>query len=211
MISPLCRPDKLAGQCFGLKPHSEFPELKEIAVVQSTEDCRSLCCNLGDLCVSWQYIANEKRCKLGPPVRLGLESSNTDNWCDPFPADYWHGQKLMKRLDGQCTWGESLPFQCFGLGPERLHQNKSGIKSAPECEALCCRDSACGAYQHNSRGCFYAPWKDVLGCDEHLKAKVEGSRKCVPGFCGGEVVEKRFMEEYNRRKKSTRAREGRGD
>ena len=49
-----CRPDNLVGQCFGLELHTKFEELAEISVVESAEDCRSICCNLNDRCVSWQ-------------------------------------------------------------------------------------------------------------------------------------------------------------
>ena len=130
-------------------------------------------------------------------------------WCDPFPAGHWYGKRLVAREGGKCVWGKAEPFQCFGLGVERMHGgNNSRIETWEECEARCCADThddpelSCGIYQQNSRGCYFGPSKDVLGCDEKLKSKVEGHRKCVPGFCGGDEAEKAFMAEFHRQHKA---------
>ena len=70
-------PEKLPGRCFGLKKHSEFSELSSIKVIKSSDECRSVCCNLESKCVSWQYQQATKECKLGGVMRLGLEVTGT--------------------------------------------------------------------------------------------------------------------------------------
>ena len=53
----LCdRKDHLVGKCFGLREVDQVPETSHIKSVKSLEDCRSICCNLGDKCVSWQVL-----------------------------------------------------------------------------------------------------------------------------------------------------------
>jgi len=129
-------------------------------------------------------------------------------WCDPFPAGHWYGKRLVAREGGKCVWGKAEPFQCFGLGVERMHGgNNSRIETWEECEARCCADThddpelSCGIYQQNSRGCYFGSTTGVY-CNEKLKSKVEGHRKCVPGFCGGDEAEKAFMAEFHRQHKA---------
>lgn len=40
--------DKLVGRCFGLSPHSKYRELSHVEIVHSPNDCKALCCELGD-------------------------------------------------------------------------------------------------------------------------------------------------------------------
>src|SRR5687768_16034439 len=91
------RADKLSGRCFGLELHSTYEELKHIKSVNTSIVCRTLCCNLGDKCVSWQYEKVSKSCKLGKPVRLGMEHADTPYWCEPFAPSKWSGKKLISR------------------------------------------------------------------------------------------------------------------
>ena len=58
--------DQLLGRCFGLTIHSRYSELAGIEVVESPEECKTLCCELGDKCMTWQYWNENKRCNLGP-------------------------------------------------------------------------------------------------------------------------------------------------
>jgi len=68
------RPDQLEGQCFGLEKASDFTE-KEIT---SAAECKSLCCELGDKCVTWQWHSVSRGCRVGKAVRLGFEVSNME-------------------------------------------------------------------------------------------------------------------------------------
>ena len=166
----LWRNDRLIGKCFGLNPHNEFPELKNVVKVDNSKQCRSICCHLGDKCVSWQYQNSTAECKLGPAVRLGFEGSNTDNWCDPHPPSKWNGYRLLKRSDSEsdtyvCRWDEQLPNQCIGLGPERLNSTKGALTTA-ECASECCNDKTCDMWQEmKGRGCYYGS-KSSVWCDK---------------------------------------------
>ena len=69
------REDRLVGRCFGLKTLQEYKEggIEVPASVNTVLECRSLCCKLGENCVTYQYWNEDKVCKLGGPVRLGDE------------------------------------------------------------------------------------------------------------------------------------------
>ena len=69
-------------------------------------------------------------------MRLGTEGADNDNWCEPNPPKQWNGRVLISRhanvdqiVDGKtkkpykCQWGDALPTQCFGLGPEKTTLN----------------------------------------------------------------------------------------
>jgi len=61
------RSDKLLGRCFGLTTHSEVKELskeQQSKVIQSADECKALCCEMGEACVSWQYASGTKTCKV---------------------------------------------------------------------------------------------------------------------------------------------------
>jgi len=116
--------EKLIGRCFGLTPHSKFPQLKNIEVVNSPNECKSLCCNLGEQCYTWQYWVENKVCNLGPRIRFGNEEvdSKTDGstyWCEPEAPVVWRGRRIQSRDGKKCEWGDSLPTQCHGLGGEK--------------------------------------------------------------------------------------------
>jgi hypothetical protein len=131
-------------------------------------------------------------CKLGDPVRLGFEGSNTVNWCDPLPPNAWNGQKLLRRQNGKCDWGDAVPYQCFGLGPERLHQASNTRLAKDDCAAACCASPTCEIWQQaDGRGCYFSNSADV-GCDKSLESTYVGGRKCIPGFCGDAEEQKLF-------------------
>ena len=167
-----------------MKEIREFSELKDIKSVENAEQCRALCCNLDSKCVTWQYQKATKECKVGGPVRLGLESADTHDWCEPKAPEIWKGKKIKSKGEGTCTWSENLPHQCFGLGPERMGKDGQSIKDASECEMECCKDAECEMYQYmKGRGCFYAS-SNGIWCEEKQLNAYEGSRKCIKGFCG---------------------------
>jgi hypothetical protein len=183
----LWRKDRLVGRCFGLTLHSQFPELISVKTVNSPVECRTLCCNLGEKCVTWQYAIKAKECKLGPPVRLGLESAPTGDWCEPLPPGKWNGQRLLERASiNKCEWGDRLPTQCFGLGPEQLNTT-NGRLNTEACQQACCASRGCKMWQElPSRGCYFGSG-DGVWCEKADASQEEyvGTRKCIPKFCGG--------------------------
>lgn len=198
----LWRPEHLLGKCFGLKDQESFSSLKGIPKAESVQDCRSLCCNMGEECISWQFEKIQGICKLGGVMRLGLENTGTPEWCDPLPPDIWKGNKLKSRVarDGKntCEWGERLRHQCFGLGNERKNSKGEKLDSA-SCAQACCDDPNCALWQEDRhRGCFFAPNpKDDIWCEVESK-KYDGGRKCVKGFCGG--LEDKLLNNNNKTK-----------
>ena len=85
-----------------------------------------------------KFWVNTSECKIGGPVRFGSEGADNDNWCEPNAPRKWHGKSLNVRFPAdkfdheygpkhkrafRCEWGEDLPTQCFGLGPERTTLN----------------------------------------------------------------------------------------
>jgi hypothetical protein len=184
---------RLLGRCFGLTSHKEFvPELKDLEITTS-EDCRALCCNLGEKCISWQYFSNPQdpsvhECKLTDKIiRLGTEATGTPDWCDPHPPSKWNGHRVVSRNgDGTCKWGDGLPSQCFGLGDERKVNGSS--LSTESCADACCKDPACGIWQEvPGRGCYYNK-DEGIWCDKD-PGVYDGARKCVKGFCDGREAE----------------------
>lgn len=201
------RPEKLVGRCFGLKKIEEWKELGDVKVEKASE-CRSICCALEEKCVSWQFQNVTNICWLGGIIRLGLEATGTPDWCDPSPPAIWSGNRVKSREGNTVIWGESLPHQCFGLGPERERQsidkndkndkdkdavadnNNNKDKDSKrltlkECRKGCANDPECGMFQWmEGRGCFYASSKGVW-CEEPPKGSLTGGRKCIPNYCGG--------------------------
>ena len=105
---------------------------------------------------------------------------------------------LTKKQNNVCFWGSEVPYQCFGLGVERLHLNQR-IESAELCETACCYSNKvnCEVYQYQpGRGCFFGESKNVW-CGNKLEEVPEGGRKCLPGFCGGEEL--RILEKYKKK------------
>jgi hypothetical protein len=178
-------------------------------MINSSIDCRSLCCNLKERCVSWQYISATRECKLGPIMRLGLEKTGKPGWCDPIPPQTWKGAKLLSRsADGKCEWGDSLPLQCFGFGDPRVKSSGEAF-TEQECQQECCNSATCDMWQqHDDRGCFYSrtkknkAGKEVNGitCSKKLIAYT-GGRKCLKGYCGG--LEDKILPVYEENKLHT--------
>ena len=185
----LWRPEKLVGRCFGLKKHTEYPQLSGIKVVRNSAECKSICCNMGAECISWQYEQRSLDCKLGEKVRLGHEHADTPFWCDPYAPSTWNGRKILSRQGRTCTWKpEVLDTQCFGLGSERLNTSNGRLDTSG-CEKQCCEDPTCMTWQEMpGRGCYYSDSMSVYSgtCDEAGNAIYDGARKCLPGYCGGQ-------------------------
>jgi hypothetical protein len=55
----LWRPDKLVGKCFGLKSYIEYDELKNVKEVKKADECRAMCCNLGEQCITWSSARSQ--------------------------------------------------------------------------------------------------------------------------------------------------------
>lgn len=92
----------LIGRCFGLKTHTEYPELKHITLVETADQCKAHCCALGkNKCVSWQYWTDIKLCKLGGAVRIGKEHANTNFWCDSEKPITWSGERVKRLPTGK--------------------------------------------------------------------------------------------------------------
>ena len=111
---------------------------------------------------------------MGGPVRLGFEAADTGNWCEPTPPQDWKGKRLTKRSSPRkCTWGENLPYQCFGLGPEKMGATDKDRLSEAECQKQCCHDDSCEVWQwRDDKGCF---WGKEGHCEKVSNAiSVEG-------------------------------------
>jgi hypothetical protein len=196
-------PDNLVGRCFGLKDFFTYPELKHISSVDSSEECRALCCGMKS-CVSWQYWSGLKICKLGGPARLGGEGGSSANWCEPQPPLRWSGQLKNKTASadrgagGTCEWVKELPSQCFGLGMERKINNQP--MTATQCQQSCCADDKCMMYQHaDGKGCFHDSGGDGKNFCEGYMGKFEGGRKCRPQEmekCPAEASKRQLRTNY---------------
>ena len=182
-------PLEIVGRCFGLVTHSEYPALKNIPVVRDAKHCKSLCCELGNKCVTWQYWTDIKLCKLGDSVRIGTEGANTPLWCDSERPIVWQGQKLQRLSDGKMKPGTTpvtVSTQCFGLGGEQkktLPPDASGVvKSVPlsvnECREVCLTQKDCAVWQaHEKRGCYIGNDMNVF-CEPYKGPYTGGRRKC---------------------------------
>ena len=211
------RPEALVGKCFGLKRLQEYIDggVSNIpSSVGSSDECKGICCNLGEKCVTWQFWDGTKECKIGGPVRLGLEGADNDNWCEPHAPRQWTGRKLNKRYPAddmqlarhpnrkwKCEWGAELRSQCYGLGPERLTKNphemahftgteqeSGGRMGARGCSRTCCQTEGCSHWQElPDRGCYHnnnETKESTIHCEQYT-GKFFGGRKCVKKFCGG--------------------------
>jgi hypothetical protein len=195
----------IIGRCFGLVTHSEYPEFKAVAKVASSEQCRSMCCELGAArCVTWQYWVGISLCKLGKAVRIGSEGANTPLWCDSELPTRWSGRRVSRVSSGGdgasgasgasgaggvgrqhgVTVGEELTTQCFGLGAERMKPADKDDKvkqqklTVAECKAECMAQPDCTIWQaHAKRGCYYSNVKDAY-CEPYTGAYTGGRRIC---------------------------------
>jgi hypothetical protein len=195
----LWRPESLPGKCFGPTnyKHANFvsTELKN-KDIDNADDCRKLCCVLEDKCITWQFQEDKKICSVGSVVRFGPEGcdggkfgDHCGNWCEPNAPIVWNGKRITKKSEGQCEWGESLPAQCFGLGPEKKVDGKP--LNADQCAAACCKDAKCDTWQEfPGRGCFFG---HSTQCEKPGSTYI-GGRKCVKGHCGGQ--EKDILEPW---------------
>lgn len=181
----LWRSDELVGRCFGLKNHSEYNALSDVKFVQNAEHCQALCCKLDEKCISWQYWNDIHLCKLGGQVRVGTEAGGTANWCEPSAPLSWSGHVLESREGSSCIWGQELPTQCFGLGPEKvkIDENNEGVRrTEEECAAACCASPTCQIWQYTpEKGCFFGSNRHAF-CEPY-KGTYTGGRKCVDGDC----------------------------
>lgn len=182
-------PLEIIGRCFGLVTHSEYPSFKNIPVVRDAQHCKSLCCELGNKCITWQYWTDIKLCKLGNSVRIGSEHGDTPLWCDSERPIVWEGQKLARLPDGRMKAGAppvTVSTQCFGLGGEQkktLPKDASGVaKSVPlsvnECREACLAQKDCAVWQaHERRGCYMGNDINVF-CEPYKGGYTGGRRKC---------------------------------
>lgn len=176
-------PERLNGRCWGLQATTTFKDDKGIQQkkIANAMDCQKLCCELGDKCVSYQYIVSSKTCTIGKEVRLGKETGKTDLWCDPIAPHKWTGHVLIHHPVGTCSWGAHLPYQCWDFGAERLSADGQRL-SARDCANACCKLADCEAFQeHPTRGCFYndKPTDGGVDCDGGLEI-YHGRRKKRP-------------------------------
>ena len=175
--------DSLVGRCFGLSVHSKFNELGNIEVVESAEECKALCCELGEKCMTWQYWTEYKRCNLGPSVRFGsitFESDlNLDGssslWCESEAPVVWRGRRIQSRDGPRCEWGDSLPTQCHGLGAEKRGSDGNRLAKSV-CERACCHTASCTVWQqHPDRGCFIGSGENVI-CESYAGTFIGGRK-----------------------------------
>lgn len=187
----------LIGRCWGLTTSTKVPGI-DIGVAEkastSADDCKALCCDLSDQCVSWQYWAASKVCKVGKNVRVGKEIGNTPRWCEPLPPAEWKGGRrdtITAPLKTEstpdwtaplkCAWLAHAPGQCFGLGPVRLAAN-GGSLSESDCATKCCENPYCRVWQYlPDRGCFYNNHhlNEDPHCDQYAGVYIGGRKKTV--------------------------------
>ena len=172
--------DVLVGRCFGLTIHSKFNELANIEVVESAEECKSLCCELGEKCMTWQYWNDNKRCNLGPKVRVGAEADSlvdgSMSWCEAEAPVVWRGRRIQSRDGPKCEWGDSLPTQCHGLGAEKRGEDGNRL-ARNVCERACCFTAGCTMWQqHPERGCFVGGGENVI-CESYTGTFIGGMKK----------------------------------
>lgn len=172
--------DNLVGRCFGLSIHSKYSELGNVEVVENAEDCKTLCCELGDKCKTWQYWNENKRCNLGPTVRLGPEAETSaegsTNWCEAEAPVVWRGKRIQNRDGPICEWGDGLPTQCHGMGVEKRGDDGNRLARAV-CERACCHIAGCTMWQqHPDRGCFIGSGENII-CESYTGSFTGGRKK----------------------------------
>ena len=186
--------EALVGRCWGLTTSSMHPEIKNTidgGEIQTADHCKRICCKLDHKCITWQYWAASKICKIGKHVRLGSEGGDSPRWCEPNEPQKWNGGKRdlilnpfnqsLTQQNFDCKWATQLPGQCFQLGPERKDEKGIGL-SAADCAKGCCSNSNCWLWQHlPDRGCFYNG--DYMAeepfCDQYVGEYVGARKKGV--------------------------------
>lgn len=187
--------ENLPGRCWGLTTSTSIPHIGPgigEKAASSVDECKKLCCDLGDKCITWQFWGASGICKAGKTVRVGGEGGNTPRWCEPDVPQKWNGGKRNVtsnplqndanpnwKAPSTCEWAGQQAGQCFGLGPERLNA-EGGRMSASECAAGCCANPHCRLWQHVPlKGCFFN--KDALKedphCDQYSGAYIGGRKK----------------------------------
>jgi hypothetical protein len=86
------RPEVLKGRCFGLILKTITSDGRPIT---TAAQCRFLCCQLGDGCLSWQFEKSKSECKVGGQMRLGLEVTGTPNWLVDKIKTHFHRQLVF--------------------------------------------------------------------------------------------------------------------
>lgn len=183
--------EKLIGRCWGLTTSTEHPNVKgtiDDKVILDADECKRICCHLGSKCITWQYWAASRICKVGRHVRLGPEAGGSPRWCEPAPPRKWEGGRRNLQLNPfnqslplatECQWAAQQPGQCFGLGPERTNST-GGRLSAKDCGAGCCSVLNCWLWQHlPDRGCFYNEneLREAPFCDQYAGEYIGGRKK----------------------------------
>ena len=172
--------EKLIGRCFGLSIHTKYREFQSIKVVTSPNHCEQLCCQLGSQCQTWQYWNENKRCNLGPKVKIGSEVDNavdgTANWCEAEAPVEWRGRRIINRDGPICEWGDSLPTQCHGMGLEKRGDDGNRL-ARNVCERACCHIAGCTMWQqHPNRGCFIGSGENII-CESYTGTFTGGRKK----------------------------------
>ena len=186
--------DVLIGRCWGLTTSTAHPDIRNTVdgvEIQTADACKRICCKLGHKCVTWQYWAATKICKIGKHVRLGPEAGDSPRWCEPNAPQKWNGGKRdltinpfnqsLTQKNFDCKWATLLPGQCFQLGPERKDAKDLRI-SAADCAKECCSNPNCWLWQHlPDRGCFYNGdfMSEEPFCDQYVGAYVGGRKKGI--------------------------------
>ena len=166
-------PELLVGRCWGLtginEKHFSWGTMTKRSISNAME-CETLCCDMGDKCITYQWLNEKKMCHIGKHVRLGKEGGSVGEWCEPLPPAKWNGRKRIlpqlqgtaaataptaganaggtteRKRDKKCEWGEPLPRQCWHLGPERMNST-NGRLGPRGCAAGCCANKHCVAWQ----------------------------------------------------------------
>jgi hypothetical protein len=203
-------PRHLTGRCYGLQPHTEFSELKNIRKVKTAAACQELCCRMGAACQTWQYWLDLQVCKMGAAVtedrRGGKSESENENeremgrggdpqegpWCEQRPPVTWKGGRVVARDDsGGVQWGpDPLDSQCFGLEAASAPASASahslpeeGQGTEQECRADCAQRQECTAWQfHADRGgCFHSLRPAGALLCEPYRGQFDGGAKIARG------------------------------
>ena len=164
-------PELLVVRCWGLtainEKHFSWGAVTK-RLISNAMECESLCCDMGERCITYQWLNEKKMCHIGKHVRLGKEGGSVGEWCEPLPPAQWNGRKRIltpqggagagagagaekdgtteRKRDKKCEWGEQLPRQCWHLGPERMNAT-NGRLGPRGCAAGCCANKHCIAWQ----------------------------------------------------------------
>lgn len=160
----------------------EFEEVKHIVEVRTASECRAICCNLGDKCITWQYELYSKQCEFGPVMRLGTEAAGCGwlVWITCTSEVEW-----SKSWKSQCWWDGDVEYRGFDYSMLWLRSwTTSDYRTMSTNQQACAADKECGIWQEfPGWGCFYNANKGIF-CDEKKPAKYGGVRKSITNYCG---------------------------